>query len=304
MILKNTYLKHLSSSLIALISCTTLLLMPLVANAQTKNGGSASPKEQWYQVNLLVFQHLKAKTRGNGVEQWPRETELSYPKHTVYLKDASNPTANPFSDHQMDYRTFVNRESGLEQENRNIRLSAGFRTLFYRQWYQALGSGVTGKAIAISGGKTFDGQPQLEGWIRFSQKRYLHLEVNLWLHDYEMANQEFGLQAKVLPQPTPEPEHLTAQLFDFGFPTTPSEFPEEIDEELAAIPFYIRQPRRVVTFVMQQKRRMKSKELHHLDHPLLGVLVEVIPYEPEEIETIDKDTAIWLKPKNITQNSQ
>ena len=34
---------------------------------------------------------------------------------------------------------------------------------------------------------------------------------------------------------------------------------------------------------MQQSRRMRSRELHYIDHPAFGVLVRVTPYEPEEL---------------------
>lgn len=270
------------------------MLVPSAAAERAQDSSTGQTKKQWYQINLLVFQHLKAKTQGDGVEQWPKEAELSYPKHTVYLKNKPKQPINPFIDTLDSYRILVNPESGFQQEKRNIRLSAGFRTLFYKQWYQELGAGVTGRAIAISGGKSFDGQQQLEGWVRFSQKRYLHLEVDLWLHDYDMTHQGLGLQTKELPQPITEPEKLMETLFDFGVPPvaeTETDVSNKIDEETPAIPFYIRKPRRVITFVMHQKRRMKSNELHHLDHPLLGVLVEAIPYEPEKV---DKDTAIWL----------
>lgn len=33
-------------------------------------------------------------------------------------------------------------------------------------------------------------------------------------------------------------------------------------------------------FVMEQRRRMRSGELHYLDHPVLGVLVQVTPVDP------------------------
>lgn len=322
MISKPPRLKHfrhffrasiLSASTLTSICCMALLLMlaPSLAAEQAQDSSSNQTKKQWYQINFLVFQHLKAKTQGNGVEQWPKEAELSYPNYTVYLKDRTKQPINPFIDTQDNYRTIVNPESGLQQEKRNIRLSAGFRTLFYKQWYQELGAGVTGKAIAVSGGKSFDGQQQLEGWVRFSQKRYLHLEVDLWLHDYDKSHQELGLQTKELPQPIPEPEKLMATLFDFGLPPMPvpvaeteTDVSNKIDEEIPAIPFYIRKPRRVITFVMHQKRRMKSNELHHLDHPLLGVLVEAIPYEPKTVEKVDRDTAIWLNQKNLVQESK
>ena len=41
-------------------------------------------------------------------------------------------------------------------------------------------------------------------------------------------------------------------------------------------PYMIRQ---IVT--IQQKRRMRSGELHYIDHPRLGILIRIDPYQPE-----------------------
>jgi hypothetical protein len=35
---------------------------------------------------------------------------------------------------------------------------------------------------------------------------------------------------------------------------------------------------------MQQSRRMRSEEVHYLDHPLLGVVVKLTPLEPERLD--------------------
>ena len=47
---------------------------------------------------------------------------------------------------------------------------------------------------------------------------------------------------------------------------------------------------------MQARRRMRSGELHYIDHPLMGVLIKITPYElpkpvpivPVEPEVVDK----------------
>ena len=36
-------------------------------------------------------------------------------------------------------------------------------------------------------------------------------------------------------------------------------------------------------FRLATSRRMRSSELHYLDHPVFGVLIKVVPYEPEKI---------------------
>ena len=36
--------------------------------------------------------------------------------------------------------------------------------------------------------------------------------------------------------------------------------------------------------LMQQKRRMRSREVHYLDHPLLGVVIQLIPVQEERLQ--------------------
>ena len=40
--------------------------------------------------------------------------------------------------------------------------------------------------------------------------------------------------------------------------------------------------RPLLSYAFQQQRRMRSGELHYLDHPVIGLLVKVTPYESEE----------------------
>jgi hypothetical protein len=35
-------------------------------------------------------------------------------------------------------------------------------------------------------------------------------------------------------------------------------------------------PRQIV--LMQQERDMRSNEIHYLDHPLLGIIIKIVPY--------------------------
>ena len=47
-------------------------------------------------------------------------------------------------------------------------------------------------------------------------------------------------------------------------------------------------------FRMQQKRRMRSKELHYFDHPKFGVIALITPYTPPAapVDTVSPDTVI------------
>ncbi len=83
--------------------------------------------------------------------------------------------------------------------------------------------------------------PDLEGTIRISVNRYLHIELDLL--------------RRIKPTDLPLPyEHA----FEDGF---------------------IQQSQTYNSYRMQAHRRMRSGELHYIDHPLMGVLIKITPYE-------------------------
>ena len=73
--------------------------------------------------------------------------------------------------------------------------------------------------------------------------------------------------------------------FDVKFDLTLA-FPQEQVQQLTDNEKYLQQP---YTFIsLQQTRRTKSQELNYIDHPLYGVLFEIIPvkdFQPSNAET-------------------
>ena len=38
--------------------------------------------------------------------------------------------------------------------------------------------------------------------------------------------------------------------------------------------------------LLQQKRRMRSKEMHYIDHPLIGVVIKFMPLDEEQLQVM------------------
>ncbi|MBT6272763.1 MAG: hypothetical protein HOI95_01360 [Chromatiales bacterium] len=47
---------------------------------------------------------------------------------------------------------------------------------------------------------------------------------------------------------------------------------------------YKRSDRPGATFALRERRRVRSQELHYFDHPLFGMLVRILPYQPPDGE--------------------
>jgi hypothetical protein len=156
-----------------------------------------------------------------------------------------------------------------------------YRILFHQAWLQPLQEGQAAPSIIID--RSGDGElwPRLQGSIRLTLSRYLHLETNLWLNtagDYlpgqwrmpppPLAPPSLIVEGLPEPEPAEEPYFLTPEdeAVIAGDDGAGLEEPED------AYPF-----RHAV--LLSQKRRMRSEEVHYLDHPLLGAVVKVTPYE-------------------------
>lgn len=88
--------------------------------------------------------------------------------------------------------------------------------------------------------------PVVDGTLRLVVSRYLHAEVDLLYRD-----------------PSPDPETRTYRQPGLLVP-------EGADRQLPA------------GFRMETSRRMRSGEIHYIDHPRFGVLVFVNPWDPDE----------------------
>jgi len=118
--------------------------------------------EQWYQVELIVFEQLGDYSN----EQWPFTT--------VTKTDLTPVMAN-------QYIQPAQKETLLAIAN-NLSRSAGYRVHYYQAWQQSMLSKGRSKVIAVN---SEDGL--IAGSIQLYKATYLHTKLDLWL----MENQAF-----------------------------------------------------------------------------------------------------------------
>ncbi|RLA50069.1 MAG: hypothetical protein DRQ65_09410, partial [Gammaproteobacteria bacterium] len=116
------------------------------------------------------------------------------------------------------------------------------------------------------------------------------LETNLWLNtpgDYlpgvwRMPPPPLGPPSLII-EALPEPESLTGDWASEPEPTSLPEGAGELtvtDEELGPVYPY----RHAV--LLQQERRMRSTEVHYIDHPMLGVVAKLTPLTAADLEAM------------------
>jgi hypothetical protein len=186
-----------------------------------------------------------------------------------------------------------------------------YRVLFHEAWRQELIQGEP-ESIFIDGGEQIGEHKELEGYIELSVNRYLHLKSNIWRTRFEL---NYGQQTEYWPKLPSQPElpyfqqnaadaefiaeneqSLAAAIdtnisFDplssntntsFGLSTNNNATTGDwrATSENTALTEIEKQPYVIKSITtLRQQRRMRSEELHYIDHPELGIIVKLIPYE-------------------------
>lgn len=294
--------------------------------AQTSAEETEEPV-QWYQVEVMIFANDSAYASSS--EHWPEEVELQYPARIIRLQDsgfsASLPSQPPSSQrlpsqtmpvdnglqamdnaiarHQA--KPAIIQEQQIAQDgfeppfvklepdtfllgNASNRLGrqSNIRILFHESWRQPVISRDDSTSILIRGGERFDDHFELEGSVNLSVERYLHLKTDLWLNTFRSAA---GLEFS-WPKLPPIPQGLSAPAETIHQTSAQGGLPFNYHPQgFAMLPMHSRQFEVDRTVVLRQSRRMRSEELHYIDHPLMGVLVKVIPYEVAAIEPLEPE---------------
>lgn len=173
--------------------------------------------------------------------------------------------------------------------------SPNYEILYQSTWLQPPLEESEALSVLVQASPVHDGLYELEGTARLHVSRYLHFSGNLWLSKYvqqievvkpwwqesnatgsaneDSASAEFSLDLK---QPIGFGESAGGNANQLSLSTL-----EPMGGNLA-MGETITRYQSIRTGIMSESRRMRSGELHYLDHPLFGVMVKVIPYVPEE----------------------
>ncbi len=118
------------------------------------------------------------------------------------------------------------------------------RILHHGRWLQAVPGRDTPQPILIQGGERFANSWEIDGTVAATLGRYLHFQATLFYHAPGLGLEpiEFVLRADGSTASLP-----TRQLDPFGY------------------------------MLLSESRRMRSEEIHYLDHPKLGIVVRIDP---------------------------
>ena len=279
------------------------LLFPLSIEAKT---------DTWYQVELIVFSH----PAGNDAEQWDATPDLAYPSASRLLADeVSTPVvisqseqAAPTAPLQPAAFTILpSSQQALRNKAAAIQRSSRYQILFHEAWNQQMTDQANARPIVLDRSGDGGAWPELQGTIKLYVARYLYLETNLWLNtrgeylpgSWRMPAPPIGPSSLIFEAPEPELEPELELELELE-PEQPQR--ETITADPAIDLEYQRVPSTLITITesaetlepiypfrhavrLHQTRRMRSGEVHYIDHPMLGVIVKITPLPDPRSQT-------------------
>ena len=271
------------------------LLFPLSTEAKT---------DTWYQVELIVFSH----PAGNDAEQWDATPDLAYPSASRLLADevsapivTSQPEQGaPTAPLQPAELTILpSSQQALRNKAAAIQRSSRYQILFHEAWNQQMTDQANALPIVLDRSGDGGAWPELQGTIKLYVARYLYLETNLWLNtrgeylpgSWRMPAPPIGPSSLIFEAPEPELELELEQPQRETITADPA-----IDLESQRVPStLITITKRAETLEpiypfrhavrLHQTRRMRSGEVHYIDHPMLGVIVKITPLPDPRSQT-------------------
>lgn len=216
---------------------------------------------RYYDVEVIIFENLQ--TDAHNAEHWPQQFERKMPESMIEL-DGQWPGGRPEEyDPALSFTRLPENEWRLTREAEKIDQSKSRRLLAHLAWVQpglpqtqalsvhfnlpVMANQETGKSGTDAPGQTSPEKPAtespvevgtLDALIRVSLARYLRVETDLLLTLYPPSVEEKTMMADA------ESDNGT---------------------ETVSSPRYFR--------VQQVRQRIRSTELHYLDHPVLGMLI-------------------------------
>jgi len=285
-----SHFKKLSSTVkftvIGLMASTAAIIIP---SSQAANEKAEIP---WYEVEVIIF--ANKQKLGAESETWPemiqtagynRIYDLALPGSTplkanlppVNAEAASRSvqTADSGGFHANGAYVLLNRNfMDLNGIANQLRASRKYDVVLHIAWRQPTFDEDKAKPVFVfnnmldsdpaprSDSNGTDVGPQyywLSGTLKLSVSRYLHFESDLHMK-LRTTRQETIEQS-----PPPEDSSGFGSFFGMSKESTPITIERPVLQD----------------YRFFESRRMRSKEIHYFDHPLMGIIVKVTPYEPE-----------------------
>lgn len=236
---------------------------------------SAYAKEdQWYQVEVLVFEHLDKAGLQESYPLNPGRPNLSAARS---LLDASK--AQSAGGEMQNYVLVSNDALKLNDAKDKIQKQGTFRVILHKGWKQKISDKGLSESLRLVGGKSYSSKGssagddmqqndtlganadvkksayEVDGTIKVSKSRYLHVDTDLILtKPMRVLSTATGVQGSL----------NAGSSATFANVSNRSAWQQEANARLQS-------------FRLKQSIKMKSSDVQYIDHPMYGMLVTIKP---------------------------
>jgi hypothetical protein len=224
-------------------------------------------------------------------------TPLNSPKvmETLYLNFISQLSVFINEVKATSYQTLPSTEFRLREEALILDRNPKFSLLLHESWQQVVPPRAAPQQIYFT---AKDAANTLQGLVSVTLGRYLHFAGQLWLEapveDY-LTEQALRTNSPAINNDQAQPK-LSTQLPSTRIERSPLE-QELVAKKLITEDLLTQDNIPIAYFELNESRRMRSEEIHYLDHPALGIIVKITLIEaPESLVQAWKELERYRKP--------
>ncbi len=146
--------------------------------------------------------------------------------------------------------------SSLADIANSLRKSSHYEIRSHQSWVQPITEQT--RSIMMQAGQRFDDAYEFEGALSFKRTRYIHLLPHLWYTRYKKRTRQ--------------------PLYHMPLEYEPNSNSTVAEQELIEVERRRGLYAPLQTYHMTRARRLRTGEIHYLDHPLFGLIVRVTNY--------------------------
>ncbi|MBD3610601.1 MAG: hypothetical protein HUJ30_08630 [Gammaproteobacteria bacterium] len=278
------------------IILSSLLLVTMPAVAQPVEEEPALEQLDWYDIEVVIFRHhdLPALSR----ELWQRDPGNPDLRDAQKLLPALPEVLSEAHTDQLQALAFVMLQADsmqLTEKFELLREASAYDPLIHVAWRQPGYGPEHAVPVHIHGGINWSATPretELEGAIDSESGAPTSLSIE------ELQPVITSLGDEFIGPPAP--------FIDGTIKVIRKRFLHVETDLLYRAPYLddekntLKREEWPQAFRLQESRRMRSKEIHYLDHPMFGMLVLATPYKFEEMTDEAGEIAVEPKPATTT----
>lgn len=161
------------------------LLIVLLLNAAATLGATESEAPPWYDVEVVVFKNNTPPAAGNEI--WP--VDPGYPDLAQALELVPIPQTSPLPGDSQPFQQLGDSNLTLQPAAHRLTASPDYAPLLHLAWRQPVSAQADAPAVHIATDAAAGEMPALDGAIRVSRSRFLHVDVDVLFREAAEAGE-------------------------------------------------------------------------------------------------------------------